>query len=73
MQHLASTSVLLLKSSKYPNEVHSFFSYNDWRATNDHIHQMFDIKRLSMPITTTTQFLDIIDKLLNKGISRDEA
>ncbi|KAI8393654.1 uncharacterized protein BYT42DRAFT_488769 [Radiomyces spectabilis] len=70
---LASTSVLLLDSNKYPDELKPFFDYDDWHTTNVHIRQLFDIKRIPLPLTTTTSFLNVIEQFLNKDIDRDAA
>ncbi|KAI8970029.1 hypothetical protein BDF20DRAFT_838429 [Mycotypha africana] len=58
---LASTSVLLLDPHKYSNEIKPFFGQDDWRAVNDHIQRIFNIKRLPPPLATTTNFLSVIE------------
>ncbi|KAI9495051.1 hypothetical protein BDB00DRAFT_900797 [Zychaea mexicana] len=68
---LASTSVLLLDPHRYSNEIKPFFGQDDWWAINDHIQRLYDIKRLPLPLTTTTNFLSIIEQLLNDDIDRD--
>ncbi|ORE00731.1 hypothetical protein BCV72DRAFT_300249 [Rhizopus microsporus var. microsporus] len=68
---LASTSVLLLDPHKYSNEIKPFFGQDDWWAINDYIQQVFNIKRLPLPLTTTTNFLSVIEQLLNNDIDRD--
>ncbi|KAI8388647.1 uncharacterized protein BYT42DRAFT_491575 [Radiomyces spectabilis] len=70
---LSATSVLLLDGCKYPDEVKPFFAYEQWRMTDEHIQQVYGIKRQPIPLRTTTELSSTLDQLLNKVISRDEA
>ncbi|PHZ15089.1 uncharacterized protein RHIMIDRAFT_248312 [Rhizopus microsporus ATCC 52813] len=70
---LASTSILFLSPNRYPDEVKPCFKHNDWIAVINFMHDMYDIKKVPMPLNTVTNMLAIIDNLWTKTINREQA